>query len=127
MIPVEVKVGAILLVLATSFGSGYWVRSSSCAEAWAERDARDEANRRKAAEDARKNDQSGQKAAGEVESERLDDERKADVVYRYIDREVTRYVRENPSPAGCGLDAHGLQLWRAARDAQSVDSGEPAT
>ena len=118
MIPVNVKLAIGCVAILASFAGGYWLCDTihDGAEAEGQRDA---------IEDARKDDRSNQDAADDIERDRIGEEKKADVVYRYIDREVINYVRENPSPDGCGLDAHGLSLWRAARDAQPVNSSEP--
>ena len=47
-------------------------------------------------------------------------------VYRTITKEVNHYVDTHPDSRGCGLDADGLRIWRAANagDAAAV-SGEP--
>lgn len=125
MIPIQAKAAILAAIIAASAGTSWWVRGLVAHKAEAAMREQIASEYRKALEDARSDAEASQRAADESERRRLAEQGKERIVYRDIEKEVIRYVETNASPDGCGLTDDGLRLWRKARDAESVDSGEP--
>ena len=125
MIPIQAKAAILAAIIAASAGSAWWVRSLVGDKAEAALREQIAAEYRNALEDARSDAEASQRAADESERRRIEEQGKERIVYRDINNEVIRYVETRASPDGCGLTDDGLQLWRKARDAQPVNSGEP--
>lgn len=102
---------AIALV-AISFGSGFWLRGVMSDRDVAQRDAGDAKAVAENVTEVRKDDKASQADTAVVEQQHVEQQQQAATEFKYITREVIRYVASNPSPAGCGLDADGLRIWR---------------
>jgi hypothetical protein len=126
MTPAQVKAAILAAIIALSAGGAWYVRGLIAHKQVTALEAKNEAEHKKALQDALDNAEASQRAAAESEARRLAEQGKERIVYRDIEKEVVRYVETHSSPDGCGLTDDGLRLWRAARDAQPVDSGEPA-
>jgi hypothetical protein len=57
----------------------------------------------------------------QVEKQTVVDVAQTDAVFDQIDMEVKKYEQSHPAAAGCGLDADGLRLWRAANAGTEPD------
>lgn len=129
MIPLQYRLAATMIscgvVLGAMFCAGWAWRGTIADLSEAVRVVEMEKAHRKALEDARSDAEASQRAASESERRRLDDQGKERIVYRDIERKVVEYVESHASPDSCGLTDDGLRLWRQARDAEPVDSGEP--
>lgn len=125
MIQIQAKAAILAAIIAASAGSAWWVRSLVADKSESALREQIAAEYRKALEDARSDAEASQRAADESERRRLAEQGKERIVYRDIERKVVEYVEAHASPDGCGLTDDGLQLWRKARDAEPVDSGEP--
>lgn len=126
MTPIQAKAAILAAVIAISAGSAWWVRGLVAHKSESALREQIASEYRKALEDARSDAEASQRAADESERRRLAEQGKERIVYRDIQNEVIRYVEVNASPDGCGLTDDGLQLWRKARDAQSVNPGSTA-
>lgn len=104
---------AALMCALSAWGGWEW-RDRSADVTTAERDRDDAAAAVVVIADARAADLAGQADAGAAEGAAIQQQQEAKTEYRYITREVVRYVAANPSPDGCGLDADGLRIWRDA-------------
>lgn len=114
-------VAVALLVLA--FGSGFWLRGVMSDRDTAQRDASDAQAEVQNVTEVRKDDKDSQAGTAVVEQQRVEQDAQAATEFKYITREVIRYVAANPSPAGCGLDADGLRIWRQSSAGKA--SAEP--
>lgn len=116
-------------LMVLSFGSGWFVRDALADRDTARRDTADATSAVEAVKDARTDDLASQAGASPVEQQRVEQQAQAQTEFKYITREVIRYVAANPSPAGCGLSADGLRIWTDAsrgRHAEPVDPAGPA-
>ena len=125
MIPIQAKAAILAAIIAASAGSAWWVRGLVAYKSGAALREQIASEYSNALEDARSDAEASQRAADESERRRLGEQGKERIVYRDIQNEVIRYVETRASPDGCGLTADGLSLWRKARDAEPVNSGEP--
>jgi len=126
---VQTRLALALFLCAVSFVCGFGLRDIMADRDTAERDVGDLQSHVEAATEARVDDLGSQAAASDIEAERVTDEAESRIEYRYITQEVVRYVAANPSPAGCGLTADGLRIWRqasAGQHSKPVDPGRAA-
>lgn len=101
-----------IALLVLGFGSGFWLRGVMSDRDVAQRDASDAQAEVQNVTEVRKDDKASQADAAVVEQQHVEQQQQAATEFKYITREVIRYVASNPSPAGCGLDADGLRIWR---------------
>lgn len=129
MSPTTIRIALVAILCSLSWWAGWEWRDRSADVTIAQRDAADATGATKAITEARTDDKAGQAGASTVEHERVEQQAQAATEFKYITREVIRYVQSNPSPAGCGLDADGLRIWRqssAGRRAEPVDTAGAA-
>lgn len=112
---------AILCVLCGVFG--WTIRGWRADAVEARRDASDAQAEVQNVTEVRKDDKDSQAGTAVVEQQRVEQDAQAATEFKYITREVIRYVASNPSPAGCGLDADGLRIWRQSSAGKA--SAEP--
>ncbi|WP_036041595.1 hypothetical protein [Bradyrhizobium yuanmingense] len=112
---------AILCVLCGVFG--WAIRGWRADAVEARRDASDAQTETANVTEVRKDDKDSQAGAAVVEQQRVEQQAQAATEFKYITREVIRYVASNPSPAGCGLSADGLRIWRQSSAGKAA--GEP--
>ncbi len=119
-----------IALLAWAFGCGWFVRDLAADRDVARRDAGDAKAVVEAVKDTRTDDLASQAGASPVEQQRVEQQAQVQTEFKYITREVIRYVAANPSPAGCGLSADGLRIWRQSSAGQGgtepVDSAGAA-
>lgn len=100
-----------ILCVACTF-CGWTVRGWRADAVEAKRDAGDAKAEVQSVTEVRKDDKESQAGAADVERQRVQQQAQAATEFKVIYRDVVRYVESNRSPAGCGLSADGLRIWR---------------
>lgn len=127
MSPAAIRFALVALLCVLSWWAGWEWRDRSADLTVAERDRDDAKAVGEAVTEARTEDLASQAGTSPVEQQRVEQQAQVQTEFKYITREVIRYVQSNPSPAGCGLSADGLRIWRASSAGQAAtEPDDPA-